>query len=439
MAVNENDLYKRRGWPAGINNIAAETALPTGSDSRRPAALRDAVNVDINNDGKPQRRDGYEMVLGGDTHSAWSDAGLPFGLFVRNETLVAMDPGEIFTDIVSPVSQALPMSYALFGDLAFYSNGVQSGLVTSDKEHFEWGASAPAGSPLLQPIAGGLDPGEYLVTCTFVDALGRESGAPTGSAISLPNGGGIGLSEIPQPPGGGHIRVYMNDGHGGALKFAQRLVPGTTSWDLTQRPNGRLLETQHLDVMPAGQIVRLFNGRQLVARGDELLFSPTLRYGQWEGANARIRFAGQITLMEPIGDGTGQAGVFVADQRKTYFLSGGNPKDWAQSVALPKGSVPGTSVRVPSDSWGLDNTDPTVTWMTADGDLAVGLPGGQVRLVTPQNTSFDVGDSGASMYREFDGIKQVVTSLRGSRPGALAVRDNMIVKDYKHGPDQHNP
>lgn len=54
--MNETiDLGK---FPLGKNNIAKETSLPEGS-------LRDAINVDIDNSGKPRLREGYKLLYSG--------------------------------------------------------------------------------------------------------------------------------------------------------------------------------------------------------------------------------------------------------------------------------------------------------------------------------------------------------------------------------------
>src|SRR5690606_4750308 len=111
---------------------------------------------------------------------------------------------------------------------------------------------------------------------------GRESGAALAAATTIAEGQGVQLYNIPQPADPVEtpvLRLYVTGGDDRALYRARDVAAGTTSAPITQRPEGKLLATQFLTAMPPGHIVRQWNGRQLVARGRFLLWSPALRYG----------------------------------------------------------------------------------------------------------------------------------------------------------------
>jgi len=59
-------------WPQGMNNTAPEGDLPR-NEAGRPAALREADNIDLSKEGRIRRRDGYSAVYKAQlAYSLWS-------------------------------------------------------------------------------------------------------------------------------------------------------------------------------------------------------------------------------------------------------------------------------------------------------------------------------------------------------------------------------
>lgn len=418
----------------GVNNTADETALPRDINGQL-IAVREAVNVDVSDGGKLSRRDGYTRVASGAIHSAWSDDYLPFGLVVVGDQLLAMHDDES-TEVVMTGLAPAPMSYERVNDLVLFTNGVQCGQIRMDLTVQPWGVSAPGHQPTIEAIDGGLDPGSYQIAVTLLDPAGRESGALRAAPINLPNGGGIRLTDIPAPPAGGRVRVYCTGGNDGVLRAAATFDDNITSYDLTQPAQGRVCDTQGLRVMPAGQCVAYGNGRMFVARGNEVLFSESLRYGLYHPGRNRVAFNGRVTMIAFVGDGTPEAGLYVSDSKRTYFLAGTDPKQWGQQIAYHCGAHPGQLAWTPGELWGVANIRCPV-WLARNGRVVVGLPGGRPLLPQPSDTggpdaAWDVGDSAALAYIERPGDRRLVSSISGAAPSALAVQDRVIVTEFRH-------
>lgn len=429
------DIRRLDGFPLGVNNTAREHSLPH-DELGRQVALREGENIDVSADGKARRRGGYVQVLAGTRmHSGWSGEYFDFGLLVDDDALCAVRHGSPAEVLVAGLAAGRPVSYAAINDSVCWTNGVQCGQVTAEGVARPWACENPPTVPTATAVTGGaLDAGEYQVALTFVDAWGRESGATMAAPVTVAANGGIALEGLPQPPAGGRTRIYMSNGNDGVLRGAAALPPGPSTFLLAQRAEGPECRTRRLQPLPPGQLVAYGNGRQYVAQGREVLFSPSLRYGLYDPRSARVGFVQRVDRLDYVeGDG---GGLYVSDGKRTYFLPGADPADWAQRIAYRCGAVPGQLAWAPGDVWGLDTKQPLPVWQARDGRLCVGLPGGKV--FTPQardsavDVAFDTAERAALMFRVEEGDRRVVASLRGSQANAFAVKDQMIVREYRH-------
>ncbi|NUS38246.1 MAG: hypothetical protein HOQ02_04385, partial [Lysobacter sp.] len=345
----DKQLLRSSGFPYGVNNLAKEEALPRDPNTGEVIALREAENVDLDSSGKPSRRDGYTLVQAGSRmHSAWSDDYLPFGFEVDGEALYAVQADESRDLLVSGLALGLPLSYARINDAVWWTNSVQSGQVTLELETRGWSAPHPNGEPSVAAAAdGALDPGRYQVAVTFLDQWGRESGAERAVVVTLDSVGAIAVTNLPQPPAGCRVRVYLTGANDAVLHAAVTVDAGVTTVLLTQPAQGRRCDTLGLRPMPAGQLVAYGNGRQYVARGNEVLYSPALRYGLYDPKAARVGFVQRVDMLAFVGEGTDGAGLFVSDGKRTYFFGAPDPANWSQRIAYPCGAVPGQIALVP--------------------------------------------------------------------------------------------
>ncbi len=421
--VRDRDLRRVGPWPAGINNIVEENRLPTDEDGNR-IALREAENVDLSAVGEPSRRDGYHLVVPADLgHSGFSHPLLSAALYVSHGNLHAFDIDESARDLGVSVGTS-PVSYALIGTHVFFCNREVSGILAADLRYVPWAPEHPAGQPTVNLEAGfGLDPGRYQVAITFVDELGRESGSTLAVAIDVPPGHGLRLSNIAEPtePSTVLVNVYLTKANGEVLLRQATLPAGVTEYLVAAGPQGRALETQFLVPLPPGQITRVFQGRQFVACGRELLWSPAMRYGMFNPGKNRIPFPADIDAVIPVPN----AGLMVASGPKTYWLAGVDPDAFGTVVAYGAGAVPASDVEAPGTAVSAQRTDPVIVWLARDGQF-VYADGGRVVPLNLRRAVVDDATRAAPLYREQAGLQQIVMGLRGASQQSLAIRDKAI-------------
>jgi hypothetical protein len=425
-APRDKQMPALRGWPAGIDNLNEEQDLAR-DENGTPAALRDAENVDLDRHGKAKRREGYSRVVtASSAHSLWGDADFPFGLYVDNGTLRSLrEDGSAF-DLLAGVGNA-PLSYALAAGQVYWTSEQASGRVTAAGDTFPWGIPMPGGAPALSAAASGaLHAGRYQVTVTFLSAAGEESGAPEAAAVDVAEGGGIQLDAIPQPPDiSMRVRVYATPANGDVFYFARDLAAGMTSVVIGQHQAGRPLETQFMDAMPRGHIVRRLNAHLYVAVGASLVHSPAMRYGLCDVAGTHLGFPQRLAMIEPVDSGGDAPGLFVASGARTYWLGGADPANFTRKIAHPHGVVPGTSLQVPAKVFGLEGDGNVAYWLADNGVGCLGRPGGGVVPLRENQAVGPAATAGASMYRDVNGLKQVVTALESATERGVAVGDSV--------------
>jgi hypothetical protein len=125
--------------------------------------------------------------------------------------------------------------------------------------------------------------------------------------------------------------------------------------------------------------------------------------------------------------------MFVAAGSRTYWLGGANPDGFTQRTVYPAGVVEGTAVVMRGSAWGFDTAERVVAWLATNGVFCVGVPGGTVVRMKESEALATVGERGASLFREVDGIRQFLTALQGSTkaPG-LRVTDRVAVRTLRH-------
>lgn len=433
--ISDDGLASVGPWPAGINNIAKEGALPRDQNGRT-IALREADNVDLSAEGVPSRRDGYTLAVSLELgHSAWSHELLDLGLFVTAGSLHVLHATGEVTDLGVAVGN-LPVSFTLLGDRVYFCNRNVSGMLTLDLQAHAWAPEAPAGQPVVSAVDGfGLPAGYYQVAITYTDTLGRESSSALAAPVDVAENGGIELAGIPQPADGAAtplINLYLTGQNDQVLKLSRTITVGTTYAVLSQPAAGRTLPAglQLLRPLPPGAITRGANGRQYVADGQEVFWSPALRYGMYDRVANRLRFSAAVTMVEPVGSASA-AGIYVAAGNRTYWLSGPDPAAFDQRIAYGHGVVPGTSTIIGGDVLGLDGSNPVAVWIATNGQFCAGLPGGQVVPVKNGQAVVDAAERGAILLREQDGIRQLIATLTATRPQGLAVSDRVVTKLIK--------
>jgi len=417
---------------SGVNNLGDERA-------QAPNTLRESVNVDINREGRLRRRSGRRRVIDAlGAHSLWKPRDYHRAFYVQSGAIRSISDDLQTSILVAGVAHHEPVSYARINDHVVWSNGLQSGLVTADGEALPWAPIAPDGQPRLTAEAdGGLDAGTYQIAITYRDAIGRESGTDVAATVDVPANGGIRLSDIPVPPVSAMVttvRIYRTGANDTSLRHVLDVPAGLTTVLVGASDRGKPLGTQFLRPLPPGQIVRYGHARQWVARGNLLLWSPAMHYGMHDPATSYIRFSAPIDLLACIGTADG-AGVIVGAGDRTYWLAGADPQGFVQRILHPHGAVRGSdATEIMGSVFGLETNETGVAWLSRQGFHCFCLPGGQLVRFNTSAAAADVPERAASVFREVDGIRQILTTTPAGAPTSFRVRDRLTATNLGPAP-----
>lgn len=434
MAGLPNNRTPKLGpWPLGVNNLAPEGNLPLNEYGTRPVALREADNIDLTKEGRPRRRPGYTEVLAATmAHSGWSFPGLRHGFFVDNGALKTFAPDGSVTDLATQVGNK-PLSYAQIDGLVFFSNADACGVIDRNLIVRPWAVPTPSGPPTVRALDGyAMDAGQYLVALAFIDELGRESPLSQVAAITLADGQGI---ELTFNEGFlGLAAVYTTQANDQVLRRGNVVPVSAGATTILTTPANGLANTERvLAALPPGQVTRYSSGRQWLATGNTLLWSLPLRPGVFDPEISYAQFESSITMVEFVGAGAGGAGLYVGTEEAVYWLDGADPAQFRKVDAYPAGVVRGSPLRVPGKALNLDSPDDALVFMTRDGQYCIGNPSGQVVAIHTDRAALDMASEGAAIFVERNGMKQVVTSLKGARPNGMAAVDKAVAHVIHRG------
>lgn len=371
----------------GINNRLEPQELDTKQADGTPATyLYGADNVDINKRGNLKRRRGYTQTLSGSAHSVWSDGSEAY--VVIDDVLTGLfdtQTGFARTSVRTGMARQ-PVSYARGADGDVYWSN------TFDIRRISAGVDRPIATPVLANapqatiVAGALRAGHYILAMAPFTVDG-EGPATDPQHFQLADNQGLAFTS-PVP-----VNVYLTAPNGSFLHFQGS---GTSFQLLTQSDSGHVCQTLNRDVMPAGQIVRFYNGRMLVASGNSLYVSDPYNYGLYDPFGSFFPFAANIDVVEPTTNGV----YICADQ--TYWIGDLFAGDLIE--VLNYGGVPGSSGR---------NQDTDEVYWNSSRGLIIADKNMSVKAV--QNDVIQFGDaaSGATYFREQDGMRQLVASRAG--------------------------
>lgn len=432
--VSDKDTQRQAGFPAGVNNTAPLTAPPRDQDGNVVAA-RSAVDVDFDATGRARSRRGRINRISTASHSLFN-AGERLLAVVGADLKALDDLGAGLVEVATVIAGIGPrfVSYATDDYDVWWSNGVANGRIAEDLSVHPFWVDTPDPPEVALASAGGLAAGSYEVSVTVLDADGRESGASNAVVLQVPAGQGIAVTLPAAPAGAVKWRVYRSGADSEALNLAVEAPIAVQSVNLGSGRLGAKLETAWLFPIPPAEILRHGHGRLLALRSDGLMWSEPYRLGLMRAENA-IGMRG-ATMLEPVGEGGDAAGAgwYVADYKRTYFMRGADPAQWAQEVRVSCGAVPGTSITVPGTVFGLDTTAPVAFWLGRNGTFYLGLPGGTVKPLREQELALPTGsEHGASGFFSYEGIRQILTSFIDAAPNVAAVGDDASAVIRRNG------
>lgn len=399
------------GFTLGIDMKSDETSLPKGT-------VRDAVNVDLTTGGGIKRREGATMLAGfTGAHSLWSPRSGIYGLFAQYDALRMLTfPGVApsVRTVASGLSLSERMTYCEDGTDTIFSNGVDLGIVPPTGMARAIGVSDPLGAPhVAARESGGMLPGTYGCAYSFVSESGEESGLSPAMFLTLPAGGSIDFAIPPTPIDVTLVRLYTTPVNGDVFYQMAEVPAGLALLNVSDDTPGKIAANQHLHRMPGGQLVRIFHGRLLVARGDTLIFSEPFNFGLTSRRHNFVQFQDDITMVEPV-----EGGVYVGTSAAVYFLAGAGPGDFVQQVASLNAPALGASTLVPAAAL-PDNLEslgdaPCALWLGRLG-YSVGMSNGIVHDVQSSRIDLPEYDAGSMVTYTKNGLVQVVSVVQSEQ------------------------
>lgn len=387
----------------GMNNRLPDHQLSIVEQGRKAGDyLRNAVNVDLTAAGTLQRRKGSTLAVPGtNCHSLWSDGD---SAFYADGTDLKRFTGEV---VATGLAHGRPVSFckAPTGDV-IWTDGVRLEVIGK-------GAVAvptPNPAPTISASTGGsLPAGYYQVAVTAVAADGRESGSTWPVQVLVPENGRIQVSGLP----GALVNIYVSPLNGDVLYLTASTTASSYGIPV-MTTQGAQCQTLNLRPLPAGRFVREYHGRLLVSDSTGLYYSEPWAYGLYNPLRGYIPLPG-ITLLEP-----GQTGVYVATADKTYWLSGLDVDRIERTVELlPYGAVEGSATR-------FENSN-DIAWYSTRG-LVIGSQEGEVKNVQEETVAVGAAQTGATLYREKDGMRQLVSSVAPPATTRAAASSYMTIE-----------
>ena len=377
---------------SGINNRLPDHQLGIVERGRKAGDyLRDAVNVDITSAGTLVGRPVTTRVLAGAfMHSLWADGA--DHCYVKDATLVLNG-----TPVREGMRRSRALAYARYTDGKIYwSDGYTL-------ERLDGGVSRPATPPrpnpppVLESLAdGALPEGRYQACVTMMEG-GVESPPSWPQQMFLQEGRGLRLSSMPP----GEKSVYISACNGDVL--FHYATTSATHVDIPVLPLdlGHQLLTQDYDALPPGRILASFNGRLLSASRSVLYLGEPYAGATYNPIKGYIPFPDEITMVAPL-----DTGFFVGTRVATYWCRGRNTDDIEVVLAKNEGVSFGSSKLIFQDQQ---------CWRSDKG-VCLGAPDGSVTNIQEKNVAVSKGEEGVTLYREHNGLRQIVSVNRLGDP-----------------------
>lgn len=392
---------------AGIRNTVDPERLhvmPTREDGSTD--LSEAMNVTLDNSGKPERRDGTSLVRAGAAHSLWAQGDMC--LFASGQNLYRLYPDYSSELLVSALTANAPVSYVEVNGRIYWGNGYQSGVIANGIAR-SWGMEVPA-APGLSTVAGQLTPGQYQCVVTHVRSDSQESGAALPSIITLAADGGIRVTwPLPVDPAIERARVYLSTPDGTTLYLADDAPIEDLYTEIASCRFATPLNTQWLDKPPPGHALAYSRGRIYICRDGFIFGTAPLGY-EWVDLRDFLSLDG-TRMRFLIGV---EHGLYAATASACYFIAGDTFEDMTLKIISTKGGVQGSALYVDGGkATGDKQLDGVRCAMFTTGEgVFLGLPDGTVMNLTRERYAFDATPFAAAGFHENEQLNHYLLFLQ---------------------------
>lgn len=391
----------------GVNNRQAETGVP-------PGQVRDAVNVNIDIEGRLTRRSGYRVLARGRRfHSLIEHEGRI--LVGVNKTLALVDPDTFEPVPICSLTSATPLAFARHGSRLFATNGHQLIVIDGDRA---WDAAGMLPVFDVEPHdTGALPAGEYGVVVAAINPDGTDSPSQF-LQIELATSGGIRLVDM--PTGHPEYRVYLTPPNGEELRLAETVPAGVQAWLVGTPAAGALNHEVGLAAMPAGEHIASYMGRLYVGTLDQLFMSEPQAPTRYNPATGWMRTPGLRFVA------ASEAGLVVSDVSGTY-LHTDDPRSQTSRVRLLTRSraAHGSSLIVAGEVFG--DSGEWLVWLTEHG-FAMLSPGGELQQPQRGTLKVDVTAPATLTLRHENGQTRIIAATHEAANGSNTFKDTTEVE-----------
>jgi hypothetical protein len=386
----------------GMNNRTRAERTPDGM-------ARNAVNVQFDDTGAILiPRSGYTLAHAGDVHSLYhTDA---FDLFVEDGTLKVLTPEAITaTTLMTGVGNS-PMGYTDADNGSIYFANEHVTGKTDGENASEWGTARPPRQPTCTPVTfGGMFAGDYRVAITWI--ADEESGTGMGARVTVPDGGGIHLTNFPPPPDYvDKVAVWVSSVNSKDMYLYAEYGADTSDVSIGRlTPTGVIptvpLQTQ-LGFPPAPRgIIQSHYGRIYYARGPKLYWTAIRRFGL-QFANSYWSFDSDIQVVVSCSNV-----LYVGTEKVLYRITnidGDGPA--IRGSELDCGAVKG------SESYDPDGNN--AYFMSGRGFIRATSEG--LTELTYDRVAMPFFEKGSTSVIERDGIKYLIGVFQNGTQNPLA-------------------
>ena len=155
-----------------------------------------------------------------------------------------------------------------------------------------------------------------------------------------------------------------------------------------------------------GSHLAFFAGRIFVSEGDVLWWSEPYAFSWFDRSRNFVRFSSDIRMIKTV-----ENGLFISDEKQTYFLSGHNPREFMRTVVAPYPAIEWSDAIDYVETWeiGLDNLEPGLCalWASLEG-ACLGTSNGIFLNLNKKKVIYpETGTYGASMVKGYHFIHSI--------------------------------
>lgn len=400
------DIIPIGPWPQGQDTFHALTHGVYQPQESGVCRLRNAFNVDLDDEGQPTKRLGFV--------SRSSRTALRQLKTVGNS--IFLQDGSVLYSVNTSDWSLTSVVTGLSGDVqltshagqVFWSTGVNFGRI-ENLTSFSWGLDI-CPTPVLTTTAGSLPAGDYIVVGEFMDSAGILGGSNVAGKITLTSTGGISVNFSPLDTDAIYVRIYMSDTNGDVMYYIADVAVGSLPYSITQLSlddtqswkvglgpplrhdfsfsyQDRLMLVDGKYVYPSfGAAAHLYDYTEVFARPETILAAGGLPEGFWTASSNGAYWTGGNTIQQ---------------MRQVDLVT---PVEFcAGSLKINTHALPGL---------GLNSNQPAILFWSEWG-LAVGLSGGQMLFPhKSQHRESVVGKQANFVYREFNEFEQLLVQVR---------------------------